>query len=240
MSGSGLETLHRVWQENEQNLSAFWSQISRDGGLSWEQPIRISDRNNPAGEPALAVDGAGTPHLVQLTGFTGTSAGAAGVNPVLQHWAWTDNSWIPREPFALQPGSLVGVDGIAAAVAANSNLVVLYSGLNLNVQTGRLEEGFWASARSLELVVAATTPVPAITSTVVLSDSTPAASTTTPVPAPTILPTPTVFFPQNQDGDGGFSIPLIGNLSPVTAIVPIGFIVLVVVFIGMRVMRRER
>jgi hypothetical protein len=33
---------------------------------------------------------------------------------------------------------------------------------------------------------------------------------------------------------------LIGNLSPVTAIVPIGFIVLVVVFIGMRVMRRER
>lgn len=236
ISAAGVQTLFRVWQEDAEGFSNYWSQVSNDSGVTWEQPVRISDRNNPLGEAALAVDGGGRPHLVQLTGFAGTVQSDEGASPGVHHWGWSDGGWVAGEGLTTEAGNLADVEGVAAVVAANGDLVVLYSGLNLNVETGRLQPGYLASSRSLSVVLSTPTPVPTISGTVTISETT--AETVTPTPLPTIQPTPTVFFP--QDPGGGFSIPFLGSLGVLGAVIPVGFVILIVVVVSVRVVRRSQ
>jgi hypothetical protein len=149
LGNTGLQTIFRIWQEDVDNSSNYWSQISNDSGLNWQQPVRISERNNPPGIAALAVDGAGRPNLVQLVGFAGAAQSEEGVSPGIQHWAWLDDGWKIFEGFDTQSGALSGVDGVSAVIGANGDLTVLYSGLNLDIETGRLQPGYLSSSRSL-------------------------------------------------------------------------------------------
>jgi hypothetical protein len=173
---------------------------------------------------------------VQLAGFASFAQLDEGASPRLQHWAWTDGGWVAGEGFNTQPGSLTNMDGVAAVIGANGNLSVLYSGLNLNIETGRLQSGYLASSRSLSVDLSTPTPAPTISATVTFSETT---ADSTPTPAPTIQPTPTVFFPQEPDGGGGFSIPFLGSLGAVGAIIPIGFVILMIVLVSVRIVRRS-
>ena len=238
ISAADVQTLYRVWQEDVDNFSNYWSQVSNDSGLTWEQPLRISDRNNSLGQAALAVDGGGRPHLVQLVGFGGSVQSGEGASPGLQHWGWSGGGWFAGEGFLTEAGTLTNVDGVAAIVAANGNLAVLYSGLNLNVETGRLEPGYLSRSRSLSVVLSTPTPAPTISGTVAVGETT--AEAATPTPPPTIQPTPTIFFPQDPDGGGGFSIPFLGSLGVLGAIIPVGFVVLIIVLVSMRLVRRSQ
>lgn len=237
ISAAGLQTVYRIWQEDFQNSSNYWSQISNDSGLTWEQPLRISDRNNLIGQAALIADGGGTPHLVQLTGVSLNGPSNDGASPMIQHWTWVEGSWSEAEGFATEAGQINDVEGVAGAVAANGNLVLMYSGLNLNLETGRFQPGYLTSRRSLSVVLAPPTPVPTVTinGTVTISETT----GVTPTPTPVIVPTPTVFFPQEQGGSG-IPIPLIGSVDPLVAIIPIGFVVLMIVLASVRIVRNAQ
>jgi hypothetical protein len=238
ISAAGLQTLHRVWQEDFENASNYWSQISNDSGLNWEQPVRISDRNNPVGPADLIVDGGGTPHLAQLAGFAGNGQTADAISPMIQHWLWTDGNWTMAEGFATEAGILTNVDGIAGVVAANGNLAVLYSGLFLNVESGRLQAGYLTSSRSLSVAAGPLTPVPtiSISGTVTISETTAEVLITT--PEPVIQPTPTVFFPQEQGGSG-IPVPLLGSVNPLVAIISLGFVILAIVLVSVRLVRNS-
>ncbi|MFZ0544848.1 MAG: sialidase family protein [Candidatus Promineifilaceae bacterium] len=238
ISASGFQTLFRVWQEDVDNFSNFWSQTSRDSGLTWEQPVRISDRNNPLGEAALATDGGGRPHLVELTGFSGSVQSDEGASSGVQHWAWSEDGWIPGEGFVTESGTLTNVDGIAAVVAVNGNLSVLYSGLKLDLQTGHLLPGYLASSRSLSVIMTTPTPVPPVTGTTTLEAA--ASEPATATPQPVVQPTPTIFLPEIPDTNEGFLSTFLGSLGVFGAIVPVGFIVLIIVLVSMRVVRGRR
>ncbi|MCI0395256.1 MAG: exo-alpha-sialidase [Chloroflexi bacterium] len=227
---SGLETVHRVWQENEENdPGTFWAQVSPDGGLSWERPVRISDVGNPAGPATLTVDGAGRPVLLQMVNAAGETAGD--VLPVIQQWSWTEGGWTTGESLVLATGASQGQNDLAAVVAAGGNLGVIYTGLTLNVETGRAQEALLFNQRALELVVATPTPSPQPTSG---TSQTPE-PTLTPTLSP-LRPTPTAVFPRDlsQGTLAG------GGLGSVAAFVPVGLVVLVVLFVGMRMVRGNR
>jgi hypothetical protein len=192
------------------------------------------------GQAALAVDGGGRPYLVQLAGFAGSQQGDEGASPAIQVWSWADSFWQVEEGFVTQPGSLTGVDGVAAVISANGNLSVLYSGLSLNVETGRLEAGYLASGRSLTVDPAAPIPTPTIATTTTITTNEVLTGTATPTPVPTIEPTPTVFFPADPDSGGGFNIPFLGSLGFIGAIVPIGLGILMIVLVSIRLVRRSQ
>ncbi len=239
ISASGLQTLHRIWQEDFENSSNYWSQISNDSGFTWEQPVRISDRDNPLGQADLVTDGGGTPHLIQLVGSADNGQLPDAVIPMVQHWNLVDGAWVLAQGFDVEPGSLTNIGGITGVVAANGNLVVLYSGLRLNIETGRFQAGYLTSSRSLSVVLPAPTPVPTISvsGTVTVSETT--AETPMPTLEPTIQPTPTVFFPQEQGGSG-VPVPFLGSIDPLVAIIPLGFIVLLLVLGSVRLVRNRQ
>jgi hypothetical protein len=240
LTAADVQTLYRIWQEDVEDGSNYWSQISNDSGLNWEQPVRISDRNNPLGEAALAVDGGGRPNLIQLTGFSGLVESDESASPGIQHWTWSENGWLVNDGFATQSGTLDGVDGVAAVVAANGNLTVLYSGLRLNVETGRIQSGYLSSSRSLALDPDVPVVVPTITAATTITGSEGTVDGPILTPAPTIEPTPTVFFPADPDAGSGFSIPFLGSLGIIGAIIPIGLVIFAIVLVSARLVRRNQ
>jgi hypothetical protein len=152
-----------------------------------------------------------------------------------------DDGWKIFEGFDTQSGALSGVDGVSAVIGVNGDLTVLYSGLNLDIETGRLQPGYLSSSRSLTVAPPSEFPASAtITATTTITAEQTVTETNSPTPAPTIQPTPTVFFPQEPDGGGGFSIPFLGSLGIVGAVIPIGIVIFMIVLVSVRVVRRSQ
>lgn len=84
--------VHVAWQEFDGLVYANISQISQDGGLNWGRQNNITGVNETATNVALASDGRGVLHFIQLADKSGSNA----INQkglVLQDWKWDGTSW---------------------------------------------------------------------------------------------------------------------------------------------------
>jgi hypothetical protein len=225
--GANLETVHLLWREDVDLESSLWSQISPDGGLSWETPRRVSDVGNLAGPSSVTINAAGEPQLVQLVSDE--------VNSRLQQWSWTSGGWMAGVSLVLQPGQPQGVSGVAAAVSSNGGLAVLFAGQVLNLETGRLIPGLLASARQVDLVIPTPTPRATDETVAEISGSPPEAAESNAEPA-TAAPTPTTVSLAGVDDNSSRSG---GSLTTIVTIVVTLLVAGVLIVIGLRAFREH-
>jgi hypothetical protein len=83
---------HVVWQEFDGLVFANISQVSQDGGLTWGRQNNVTGVNESATNVALASDGRGVMHFIQLVDKNnGNAINQKGL--VLQDWKWDGTSW---------------------------------------------------------------------------------------------------------------------------------------------------
>ncbi len=87
-------TVHVVWQEYDGLVFANVSQVSQDGGATWGKQNDVSGVSNEATHVALASDGRGLLHFIQLMKRTDSST-INQENLILQDWKWDGNMWSP-------------------------------------------------------------------------------------------------------------------------------------------------
>ncbi len=108
--GSGPQTVHRLWQEQEGDSLRLRHQVSVDDGASWGEPVLVTTATAGSHASAMvAADLAGGLHLLQ-----------AG-DELLSSWTW-DGSWSQGEPVdAVTDGLLQG------AVTSDGTVAVLFT-----------------------------------------------------------------------------------------------------------------
>jgi len=176
MAGVGAQVVHRIWQVWDGERLILWHAYSVDNGGSWSRAERVGGLGDVGGAAALTVDGAGQTHLLQVT------AGVAGPQQEMRHWQWEAAGWRQMEGLLLGSLSVPAVDGLAAAVDANSRLGVLMA-----AEGGGDGQQLNFVERDLPAPGVLPTPLPTLTPT-------PAAAGT-PEPTPLPEPTATVVFP---------------------------------------------
>lgn len=88
----GEGVVHVVWQEYDGLVFANISQISMDGGLTWGKQNNVTGVNESATDVALAADGRGLLHFIQLASRTNSNA-VNQISLVLQDWKWDGRAW---------------------------------------------------------------------------------------------------------------------------------------------------
>jgi hypothetical protein len=147
--------------------------------------------------------------------------GTNGAN--LQHWLWQDGRWSINEEAILTVAGVSEVYALAAAIAADGSLAVVYG-------AKAEENNLFFTSRPLEWPSILPTPLPTWTPT---PPSTPTATAT-----PTPQPTPTVALPTEVPAPGG---PLGGgNLDIALSFIPAGLLVMVAFLVGIRAVRGRR
>jgi hypothetical protein len=81
-----------VWQEFDGLVFANVSQISQDGGLSWGRQNNVTGVSESATDVALAANGRGVLHFVQLAAKSSSNA-VNQISLVLQDWKWDGRAW---------------------------------------------------------------------------------------------------------------------------------------------------
>jgi hypothetical protein len=226
----GDRIVHIIWQDESGTL---WHQISLDGGLSWARPLRVSNLAH-SGVFDVATDGAGRLHLLSIAESTDVAGSSRDPVPFsLNHWIWIGDRWEPGE--GLEIDTVNSVRGFSGAVAPDGNLgLVLAAGLSGSNEE-EFPSGVFFSEHRLELPEVAPTPLPTLTPT----------PSPTPSPAATAAPiaTPTAVFPTEADSGSQLPIPLESNdplAGSLLGIIPAGLVVLIVFFVGLRMLRRDR
>lgn len=79
------QPLHIVWQEKLGTGLVTLHQVSRDGGVSWENPVSVSNLPDNSAETALATDAGGHIHIIQTY--------VREDNLVLQVLMWDGSRW---------------------------------------------------------------------------------------------------------------------------------------------------
>ncbi|RMG96099.1 MAG: exo-alpha-sialidase, partial [Chloroflexi bacterium] len=153
--GVGERIVHRVWMSPREDRQFVWHQVSLDNGLTWTQPIRISDPNSQSGPTTLVLDAAGTPHLLQL------AESNAGQLELLE-WVWNGSRWEMAEGLALGEKA-IEADVITAVLAQDNQVGVLYAALLLDNETGDLMDTLFYTARQWPAPEATSTPLPTLT-----------------------------------------------------------------------------
>jgi hypothetical protein len=82
--GNNEEGIHRLWQEKEKSATVVYHQLSGDGGLSWDPPVKVAVVEGSTTVPTLSITGSGNLHLMQLV-TTNVSQ--------FQEWEWTNERW---------------------------------------------------------------------------------------------------------------------------------------------------
>lgn len=180
ITGYGEATVHRVWKELSGGRTTLWHEHSLDSGVTWERISPTTIFADTIGEPAIAVDPAGTLHLLQF-GVLGPS------NYNLQHWVWRDASWQSEQSLNLESIPLAELGDLVASVAPDGSLGVAFRGLSLTAPDGSQQDNLFFSVRQLELPDELPTPLPTLT------PGPTAAPTSTPTPEATqvVLGAPT-------------------------------------------------
>jgi hypothetical protein len=230
MNYGGDRLLHFSWLDGDQ---ALWHKVSNDNGLSWGQSQRLSGVNDGVGPAAFAIDGAGRPHLVKVGAETDPeSQDTENDNGLLRHWIWIDTRWSPAETSALENSIITG---LSAATTTGGKLAVLYTIPTIDPESGVGQNLAYFSSRELEIPAVTPTPLPTVTPTPLPQPS------NTPTPQP--MPTPTISFPTDIDNGGGLPLSIdSGNplTGPLLGIIPAGLLVIIVFFIGARILRGDK
>lgn len=176
---SGLQTVHRLWQEKDSGNLRLRHQVSVDAGESWSEPVLVTTVASGHGAPAMvAADLAGGLHLLQ-----------AG-DELLSSWLW-DGSWSQGEPVAVvTDGLLQGV------VSSNGTVAVLFTRDGQTPGDDGVAPPYELAGvrRQVELGEIDLQPAPAPTQTAALA---------TPSATPAALPTPTAVAVATLGGGNG-------------------------------------
>ena len=228
--GDGEQVVHRAWQEWDGRQRRTWHQVSLDNGQNWARAGTIGDFNTPAGATTLALDPAGQLYALQLLAAT------AETPPALAAWLWDGARWTAVEgydlPAAAAPASTALTAALAAAIAPDGALGVLYPG---HAAASDSPPPLYFTGRALPLPETLPTPLPTLTPT--------PPPTATPSPTSLPQPTPTVVFPTTNEG---LVLPGIGELAgnnvlvagAVLALIPAGLIILLALLYYLRPGRR--
>ncbi|MEZ4646246.1 MAG: sialidase family protein [Chloroflexota bacterium] len=223
----GERVLHLAWLAKEEEQLALWDSASDDGGLSWGNPLRVTDPTAQAGPADLIVDAGQELHLLQLL-----SDSEAHV--FLQEWLWQDNQWQEAERLPLDETAFSASE-VAAVVDPSGYVGVIFASLIQDVELDQL----WQNISYTQRVWA----TPAVTPTA-LPTLTP---TATPLPVATATleatPTPALTFPTSDEKTSGFSIgPFSTNDmagSIVLSIIPAVLLVGVIFVVGLRIANKK-
>jgi hypothetical protein len=175
MVAVGGLVVHGVWQEWAEERQTLWHAYSVDNGETWSRAERVGGLGDTGGAASLTVDEAGQTHLLQVSASLGST------QPELRHWQWEAEGWSEMEGLLLGSITVPAVDGLAAAIDANSRLGVLMA-------TGQEGEGQDLNfvERDLPVPGVLPTPLPILTPT--------PAAVGTPEPTPLPEPTATAVF----------------------------------------------
>ncbi|MFN2189853.1 MAG: sialidase family protein, partial [Candidatus Promineifilaceae bacterium] len=224
----GDGSVHIIWRDQN---GTTWHQYSLDGGFNWTRPLRIEGQGS-AGPIDVVVDAAARLHLLSFGEPIGFSVDEGVPVPLLKHWIWSDEEWETGESLPVTEGQ-VG-RGLSGAISPSGAFSVIF-GTETAGEDGEPLAQMSYAVQQLDIPLDVPSP--------------PVLATPTPTPLPEATPTPeptptsrAVFSPE-QDQGGQLPIPG-GNDNPITSsllgIIPAGIVVLVVFFVGMRVLRRER
>jgi hypothetical protein len=85
-------SIHIVWQQYDGLVFANLAQVSSDGGLTWGQPQIVTGVNDESTQVALASDGRGLLHFIQLL-ERDDGALLNQEHLTLQDWKWDGSTW---------------------------------------------------------------------------------------------------------------------------------------------------
>lgn len=226
----GGRIVHIIWQDGG---GTVWHQMSQDRGITWSRPVRVITLSE-SGLTDIAVDGAGRLLLVNVES-TVKSDDSDGQQPLfhLRQWIYEDDRWVTGEGLDLD--ALGNIGSVSAAVGSGGDLDVLISGQMVESEDEIPRSGLFFTNHRLDLPEVLPTPLPSLTPT--------ATPLSLPVSTRAPTPTPTVFFPRDSDQNGTLLLPIDAD-DPFTGsllgIIPAGIVVVVVFFIGVRILRRDR
>ena len=226
----GDRVVHIVWLDDN---GTIWHQNSSDTGDTWTRPIRAASIGNE-GTFNVEVDGAGQFHLLSMadspSGFGGDDSQDL---LFLSHWIWSDDRWNEEESLDVEGVNTLG--SLAGAIAPGGDLALIFSGGISDLDESDVHSEIFFSSRQLELPQFVPTPLPQLTPTPTqMPDATPTAQAS---------PTPQIDFSSNADQGGQLPLPVDSDnplSSSLLGIIPAGLVVLVVFFVGVRILRRER
>jgi hypothetical protein len=115
---SGQQTVHRVWQEENESYFINLDQVSNDGGLTWKDPVYITSLSDKVTLGTLTSTRDGELFFIQMIDDSG---------PVMKAWRWNNTSWEPLESKDLFLGAKSIASSVIAGVTQNGSLGVLIS-----------------------------------------------------------------------------------------------------------------
>lgn len=218
--------VHRFWYVEGDGI---WNEISIDSGLTWGQLQRLPGSQDVAIPVDTTLDAAGRPHVVAIDS---NQESGISQDDFIRHWIWSNDRWVIEESLEVA-GS--GIESIASAVTVGGKLAVLYSGQSEEAASDISLMDIYGSSRVLHLPSISSTPLPTLT------PQPPPQVTARPTQTP--APTPTVFFPIEQNEDGGLSLPIDTSnpfIGPLVGIIPAVIVIMVAFFVVVRIIRGDR
>lgn len=218
--GQGERVVHRSWQEQMNGRTGLWHQISIDNGLTWNQPARLHEVDNP-GSAQMTIDMSGQAYMVSAQTELNINDNLYGV---LEQWVWQGDHWQIEEGLELPGLPVLRASNLASAATGDGRLAVVYTGQS---EDEIVPELLSFTNRALPVSDVAPTPLPTLTPT--------PEPTGTPTPIATPEPTPEIVFPVDS-GSGPPTIPILGTLSgnnilivgAILAIIPVGLVIVLV------------
>jgi hypothetical protein len=228
--GIGDHTVLRVWQEINQDNAILWYQQSLDSGNNWGRSSLVSGFGDLFGVTGLVSDVAGQLHLVQLM-----SDSARGL--VLREWLWQGEKWISSDEQIWSAEADVFTTELVTAIDFSGELTIIYPGTTFNTDIREPQYDLFYSSRLFDLLNVEPVVLATVTPT---TEALP-----TEAAALLVTPTPPVTFSTTPDAGSGLQLGPIdagtttGGL--VVGIVPAGFIIVVVLSLGVYLSRvRQR
>lgn len=212
--GIGTRTVHRSWQALSDSRVLLWHQVSFDSGLTWSQPVRVSNPAMDSGPAALVLGVNDTPHLLQL-------AQTVEAELFLLEWVWDGARWEPGEELELSE-TMIGADALSAVRLPENQLGVLYGTLLIDPETADLEDNLIYTSRVLDDAAIESTPIPTLTPTALPTATATAVPTMAPTATVDLNPTPGAGNQANTGSSGGPNGILVGVI-PAVIIVGIVF-----------------
>ena len=215
-----VNSIHRVWQQDDGAVVANFDQASSDGGVTWGKRISLSGVSKGVTSVALSSNQLGEMHFVQLVRENDDSNFGED-NLRVEDWKWDGNQWVD------QPFQKIKIKGdglgysIAAGIAPKGHLTVSLLTDYIDLSGERLNE-IYNIDRSLKDINPTGAVYTALIGNVVVV---PASADVAEVPSPTPQPTPIPPLPNSAPS------PIVRNLAGILLIL---FVVGVTVFIFIR------
>jgi hypothetical protein len=214
--GFGSQTLQRLWFDEGNSGFDVWSDLSIDGGRSWDSPSSATGFGQIDNPIVVTADPAGRLHVLGVNGNN------------LQHWMWENNRWNIEPEASLTTDAPGAIYNLGATIATNGNLAVVFA-------VDGDEGGLYYTGRPLELPAVLPTPVPEPVQTA--EPTTPPATPTEEPPSPTptatrpATPTPGTIPASPPDAQDNSILNIALSFLPALILVGVAF------YFGLRSMR---